>query len=176
MNMLLSHLLLAFSLSSRSLSLSRHHHHHQLLSECLDSLLISSCLLSSLHRTHQTDLCVWMCVYVKTVVVIAEITSTSSKFSLVGPMNQKKGVISIDISRESRHSDSSWWWWWCLEEKATEKKEKKPATDETATCSSDVAFIINHLHNDPIILCSCWYYGLDWISTISCRRGSHIHW
>ena len=40
------------SFLSSSLSLSRHHHHHQLLSECLDSLPISSCLLSSLHRTH----------------------------------------------------------------------------------------------------------------------------
>ena len=37
-------------------------------------------------------------------------------------------------------------------EKVNRKGEKMSATDETATCSSDVAFIINPLHNDPIIL------------------------
>ena len=57
-----------------------------------------------------------------------------------------------EIGRESRHSDSSWWWWWCLERESEQERREKVSNDETATCSSDVAFIIDYLHNDPIIL------------------------
>lgn len=84
------------------------------------------------------------------VVVMAEITSTLSNLFCGSDEEKKEDMKKSEESQDTQtvagdDGDAS-------KEKVNRKGEKKSATDETATCSSDIAFIINHLHNDLIIL------------------------